>query len=619
MTMKKSILFFLLSLILTGLVAQVPSKVPMEKAKLNFPAPSFSHGGEDPLIVAPNPVVASKQSMDDPVIMRTYYDLMTNSSVQNRLYVYPDGSMGGVSTMSLDNAGAFTDRGTGYNYFNGSAWGALPTGRLENLRAGWPSYAPWNNGGEIVVSHHFSTYPLVIMTRAQKGTGTWTQSELAAPVGAAGINWPRMVTNGPGNSHVHIIALTTPVASGGSLFEGLDGALVYNRSLDGGTTWSGWELLDGMTSADYIGFSGDAYAFAEPRGDTLCFMVGDNWNDCFIMKSTNNGDTWNKTTIWNCPYNLWAGGDSTGIFYCPDGSNAIALDKNGMAHVLSGFMRARGDEAGSKFWYPWTDGLIYWNENMPELPQELDPDTLMAHGNYIGWVQDTMVFYQAETSLAYYYLSMSSMPTISIDDATNQIYAIYSSMTTYMDENGVMFRHIFMRSSNNLGNDWGDFTDLNNDFMYNFLECAYPFASARTLDHEFYVSFMADDLAGTYVNGSQGAQGQSEITDNSITILKPIVSSVNDNRNGAASLNVSLVFPNPATDRCYVDVQLERESTVMTEIFTTTGLRVLSSASGNLHSGTHRITIPIAGLSSGIYICRVKAGEQMVSRKLVVE
>ena len=191
------------------------------------------------------------------------------------------------------------------------------------------------------------------------------------PAGAAGLDWPRMVTNGPNHMNIHPIALTPPTASGGTIYQGLDGAIIYNRWLDGGTTWEGWQLLDGMTSSDYLGFSADSYAWADPKGDTLCFVVGNSWYDQFIMKSTDNGVNWTKTVIWPCPYNFWAGGDTTGNFYCVDGASAVALDDNGKAHVMFGLMRANGDEAGLKYWFPGTDGLLYWNEDKPTLPEVL--------------------------------------------------------------------------------------------------------------------------------------------------------------------------------------------------------------------------------------------------------
>lgn len=616
--MKRSFTILALLSMFCPAWTQVRPVAPDNRSNLRVPARTVRIGGEIPFTVAPNVTVSGKAAMDDPAIMMTNYDMMTNSSVQNRLYIYPDGTMGGITTMSHDNSGAFQDRGTGYNYFDGSVWGPQPATRLENLRTGWPSYAPWNNGGEIVVSHHFATFPPIMMTRPVRGSGNWTQTEIAIPQDAAGIDWPRMVTNGPGNLYVHVIGLTTPVASGGSLYLGLDGALLYNRSLDGGNTWSGWQLLDGMTSADYLGFGGDAYAFAEPRGDTLCFVVGDSWNDAFIMKSTDNGTTWTKTIIWNCPFNLWNGGDTTGTFNSPDGSNAVALDEHGVAHVMFGFMRVNGDEAGNTYWFPWTDGLIYWNENMPELPQDLDPDALLASGNYIGWVQDTMVWYQDETSLAYYYLSMSSMPTLVIDDDRDRIYAVWASQTTYLDANGVMYRHLFSRTGYNLGASWGEFMDLTDDFVYQFQECVYPFMAPKIMEDKFYILFEADDEAGVYINGSQGAQGQSAVTDNNLIVLThPVITSLPE-APAKPALYASPAFPNPTDKECFVDIRIGASLPVVTEIISPSGITLRTLNSGLLTAGNHRLSIRVEGLSPGIYFTRITAGESAVTGKVVI-
>ena len=86
---------------------------------------------------------------------------------------------------------------------------------------------------------------------------------------------------------------------------GLDLALIYYRSLDGGATWDIVnEVLPGMSSSDGLGYSGDAYAWGTPKGDTIYFAVGDQWSDAFIMKSFDNGLSWSKTMIFNNGYKM---------------------------------------------------------------------------------------------------------------------------------------------------------------------------------------------------------------------------------------------------------------------------------------------------------------------------
>jgi hypothetical protein len=564
----------------------------------------------------PNQIVSTKAALDDPIVINSIYDMQTNSSQQNRLFRFGDGTMGGVCTMSPDD-NPFTNRGSGYNYYDGTNWGTPPAARVETVRTGWPSYLPYGAGGEMIIAHQSGTTPLIISKRATKGAGAWTQSELAAPSGAAGLLWPRVVSNGPDNMYIHIICMTSPTGNGGVVYQGLDGALVYNRSLDGGTTWGGWEILDGMTSTEYPGFNGDAYAWAEPMGETLCFTVGDSWQDQFIMKSTDNGDNWTKTMIWSCPWNFWAGPDTTGIFYCSDGCNAVALDLTGKAHVLFGLQRAMGDATGAKFWYPFTDGLIYWNEDMPELPQDLDPDVLYANGNYIGWVLDTMVFYQQIEELAHYYNSLSSMPTLVVDQS-NFLYAIWAGVTTLKDPNSFMLRHIFMRASTDGGVTWKDtIMDLTGDFLYTWSECVYPFAAPNPSDM-IYVLFQEDDEGGIYVRGLQGAQGQTGPTTNNLTVLSTdVITGVNEKYN--PNITATRIFPNPVHGTGILDLTLKTGGNLTVVVSNVVGQKVMEIPMGFVNAGPQQIRVDASQLTKGAYFVTIKLNNESVTSKMIVE
>jgi hypothetical protein len=427
-----------------------------------------------------------------------------------------------------------------------------------------------------------------------------------------------MITNGPDHTNIHIIALTPPTASGGTVYQGLDGALVYNRSLDGGTTWEGWEILDGMTSADYLGIPADTYAWAEPKGDTLCFVVGDSWNDQFIMKSTDNGANWTKTIIWPCPYNFWAGGDTTGIFYCPDGSNAVTLDNNGKAHVLFGLQRGMGDEAGAKWWYPFTDGLIYWNEDKPELPEVLDPVWLDENGYVVGWVQDTMVWYADPTQLAYYYLSLSSMPQIAADNDGN-VFALWSGVTTLTDPENYMLRHLFGRTSVDGGATWQEeIPDLTGDFLYTWTECAYPSLSPTSDEGYWHLLFQGDDLAGSFVQAP--TQGQTAVSDNSMIYLrtpKPWTGIGENTVNAENSISLSPAFPNPVTDRTTIKLTAWTPVSVKVEITSVAGQTLRVYDLGKLGAGVHPVEMDLSDLRPGAYQYTVIAGGERASGKVI--
>ena len=152
-----------------------------------------------------NPFTDAVLEAEEATIGETWYDMQTNTSIDNRIYLHPDGTLGAVWTMGLTGAPGYDDRGTGYNYFDGNDWGPIPEVRLEGLRCGWPSYAAWGANGEIIVSHHTSIEALAFSRRDDKGTGDWTQWDYEGSIGGdVDPTWPRMATSGENNEYIHV-------------------------------------------------------------------------------------------------------------------------------------------------------------------------------------------------------------------------------------------------------------------------------------------------------------------------------------------------------------------------------------------------------------------------------
>ncbi len=99
------------------------------------------------------------------------------------------------------------------------------------------------------------------------------------------------------------------------------------------------------------------------KDDVVAFVVGDPWTGLFLMKSEDGGSNFDKTTIWDHPYPMWTWGMPTDTFYCADGAHAAAIDVQGIVHVAFGISRVMA-ESENTFWYPFVDGIGYWNENM---------------------------------------------------------------------------------------------------------------------------------------------------------------------------------------------------------------------------------------------------------------
>ncbi len=618
--MKK---IYILSLLLCfGLLLTAQERVKVSENLKNIASPDLGavrDGLVNPLNQTVNPYVNSGKAIEEAELGYTFYDLQSNTSAPaNRFHRYADGTMAGVWTRGINTSG-YADRGTGYNYFNGTSWAAAPTARIESVRTGWPTYAPMGNG-EIVIAHH-DVQGLVVSRRATKGTGAWTQSILAGPTGAVDISWPRMVSSGDDHMNIHLLA-STYVA-----YQGLDLALLYYRSTNGGETWDiQHQIIPGMGSDENVGFSGDTYSWAEPMGDNLAFVVGDNWNDLFVMKSTDNGDSWEKIVIWEHPYPMW-NNTPADTFYCPDGAAHAAFDQNGKLHVVFGVNRAMFEEgATAPSWFPFVDGVAYWNEDMPTWTDgdlnALDPNALFETGNLVGWMQDINENGELDfigwdiSNIGLYYVSPSSMPQIAIDE-NGYIYVVYSSLTETYDNGSQQYRHIWARGSSDGGNTWLDFYDLNNDIIHLLDECVFPTIANRTSDDRVHLIYQADNEPGLAVRGDSDTPSENIIYYAEFDKYHVINIGVNDIK--VPDFTVSQNYPNPFTGTTEIGVSLKKTSSVEVTVSDLLGRRVISIPSAVYPSGEIAIPVNAQSLTKGIYTYTVTVNGNSITNKMIVE
>lgn len=445
---------------------------------------------------------------DETIIGRTYFDLQSNTSVSNRISMHQDGSIGAVWTRGMQ-ATSFDDRGTGYNYNDGSSWDPEPTARIENIRTGWPSYDTWGANGEINVSHDASN--LEICKRTTRGTGAWTETDY---VGVAKPTWPRIVTSGSNHEYIHL------VYNSYDPYNGQNSAMLYSRSNNGGSSWSPQNtIITGTGASYYTEIGADEYTMAA-RGNTVAILVASIWRDLFVLKSTNNGNTWSKIVIWEHPYPMFDFDVTiTDTFFCVDNSASVAIAPDGKVHVVFGINRVLHDAVGTSYnYFPYVDGIGYWNEDMDAFSDDLNALAPPQYGyaasemdedyNYIGWTQDmdgdgeiTFITTSTGFPMAYRSLGISTMPTISIDDAGN-IYVAYASTTETYDNFEWNYKKIWMRAYDGI---WGDFYHATSNVIHIFDESIYPVIS-QVSDDNVYLVYQADDEPGLALDGDHDYQ-----------------------------------------------------------------------------------------------------------------
>jgi hypothetical protein len=567
-------------------------------------------------------VISSAIFSQEEIIGETEYDLQTNGSCQNRIYLFEDGTVGATWTQSHLQYGTYPDRGTGYNYFDGTTWQPWPTTRIESQRTGWPSYAPFGENGEIIISHmagYASDSGLLINKRIIRGQNDWSESLFEGPESDKRLFWPRMVTGGTNHNSIYLLALTAPTTQGGNVYHGLNGALLYSRSTNGGETWDiHHQILPGMDSTQYNGFTGDCYAFAEPKDNIVAFVVGSNKTDMFLMKSTDHGQTFNKTIIWDNPYDTIVPAET---FYCVDGSMAIALDAGGKAHVVFGIVSSYYNNSWN--FDRWVDGVGYWNEDRPTFSSNvnaLNPaggsgSEMIPDYNLIGWSQDINGNGQLNIIDIGIYGSfgMSSMVQL-VADESGKLFLCYASITEEFNDGISNYRRLWFRSSLDGGNSWGQFYHYAaDDITHIFNDFTFPSCASGTDDYIYCLFFTGQEPC---LNG-YGSESYENSPVRFIKVLKDQIVGTNPLPT-SGNFTVSQNSPNPFSQTTTVKVILEKPATITLNLMNLLGQKVLQTQTLIGKQGVNHITIEKNSLTPGIYFYNVQSGEKTITRKMII-
>jgi hypothetical protein len=627
--MKKVFLFSMALCIGFAVMAQnhlpkIPSKLAKQskiERNVTIDNPVMPVGGAQP-----NPLTAAKNYIGD-TLGETHYDLQTNKCVQNRIVKHPDGTISTAWTYSMQDA-SYTERGTGYNYYDGTTWQPWPTARIENVRVGFPSMTV-ADGKEVVITHNATG--LTMCTRT-KGTGVWTTSSIAHSTTHT-LTWPRAMGVGLASQTIHLIAIDYSANP-------TPGPLYYSRSTDAGATWDIQDqILPGTDPVtELLPCGGDSYAM-DVKGDTVAIVTGDMTTDIVLVKSVDGGTTWTSQKVWQHQIPLWnanvtgiasgtsdANGDGVpDTLTCSDGRLAVVIGNGGVIHVFTGITKIMKDlsAAANYFsWWPYTDGLVYWNTTMPTIAPGIDfyADTLLNKVGYMVDVNgnDTIDFNTVATGSypfgEYGFTSLSSMPNAAIG-ADGALYCTYSSVVENTDfGDGRAFRNIYAIKSTDHGATWSDPINITND---PFSECTFGSLN-KAVDTDLHMVFQRSIEPGCSLqpdgNGLPASQDHGEMYLKVNKNLTNGISQISSN-----NFSIEQNYPNPASSTTNVRVNLKKASSLSLVVSNMLGQNVINLNKGNVNSGTHTFTINCNNLQAGIYFYTVTAGDQSVTKKMIVE
>ena len=618
------------------------------------------------LMVNPNPTTAphlktAPGSGTETVIGSTTYDLQSNGSVQNRIIHHDNGSISAGWTMSTQYNTAYPDRGTGYSFFDGSIWDAQPTDRLEGSRGGWPSIIAMGSGKEASVTHNTDNSYINMTHRSAVGTGSWTEQTISSfddsTLTNRDLTWNRTVVGGTNKETLHMIAIANAGDTVNQLY-GITNALVYYRSQDEGVTWDIQDMqLPTLDSANFNRFGGDSYSITA-QGNTVALAYFNDWGDSFILKSTDNGDTWAKTIFLDFPVDKYLtnqgldldGNDTMDHVYSTDNYGAIILDANNTAHVFYGAMQYADDDltdlssdgSPSSSYYPGTNLLAYWNESFgADYSDSILQDTI-GYTDAAGvvtprgrWWSDMMNDHiiasapdlnndgdvsgiDSTGGYALYYASRASMPNAGIS-ANGEIYLSFSGYTETADNGSQVFRHIYITKSSDGGITWKDPVDVTPHTIWDGArECVFG-SMNPVVDDKIRIVYQQDPEPGLAVRGDEDGIDMSFIIyleidtvglfDTTFTLSVGLNEKDNEN-----SINI---FPNPTKSITTLEIYSDKTQTIKISIIDLLG-KEITKKEKVIFSGVNAEEIDVSEYQKGIYFINIEIGTQVTTKKLVI-
>jgi hypothetical protein len=605
----------------------------------------------------------------------TWYDYQHNGTCEKMVALSPKGGvhfcwMNGYQAQALD-------RHIFYNYYNptigdlswpGSGFGPLDQGE----RAGYATCSVFSEahgtmGGQAVAAYHgrataVADWLTEVSFDFMEGSGAFqafTIDNLAPPIDP--LIWPHVTVDN--QDFIHVVSCESEDAV---VYQ----VIAYARSEDGGYSYTTFEAIDTIATipqcvaaspvSNKVGITYTKSAFDLLSLGPYDGLLVSQMNNDIVLIESEDGTTWdfsNKQNITSLiepdssryPDTTYANGDTMRA-YC---DVSLLYDMNDDAHVA---FTTRGFWFDASLYSPppntasdsfavvgiTLDASVIWHWS-----EAYDTITVVADGWYVPG--DT-----AGNAGSGAWRSTVDRPSLGLDPNTGNIYCVYVRCPQGDTSGGPIPGHgwsngeIYCSVSTDGGLNWSEGTNLTNTpsedcTMGNCFDEDYP-SLAAVVNDTLHVIYIEDKDAGGVV---QTAPQEGAWTENPVKYLKVPASEVattpllpnyafHVSPSGTGVEEPCLVsgqvpekyaldqnYPNPFNPETAIRFHMPQAGQVSLRIYNVTGQLVRELTDGHRETGSYQVRWDGQNdqnqlVPSGIYFCRMTAGQYTSTRKLAL-
>lgn len=530
----------------------------------------------------------------------SFYDYQTNGGDEKRVRVLPNGTVHVVYMGATDRAApGGPTRGTFYAYSEDNGATFLNLGRVESIRAGFPSL-DLTADGRAVVAAHSAPSGLALGTQVSVDAlpGFAIFSAFDAPRAPAECIWPRMAVS----TNDRVVFYGSAQTTGGNTWNSVD-------PLTGNFTFASNEVVFSGVEGEIRG------AMAASAGGKVAMVLINGFdppptddfgnNNLILRESTDGGVT------FGAPINITNYPSDTVTVRPAFWLSVSALYIGENLHLAwTEVIDQVPNDAGISYFF--TDLRIrHWapnvNGGVPTTAARFD--TLHFNG----------VLPNGSNHLEMDYGSLG----VDADGILTVVFTGFSGDSTQADPiTGIGYGDIWAVSSANNGLLWGEPTNLTNSPD---MDDRYPYISPWNEAGKINVFYMSDSVAGNFIGvGADAAPVTTPDflflkTDHPSTDPYDFYTAVAERQTETpADYALAQNYPNPFNPSTEISFSLPAAQKVALRIFNLAGQEVATLINRKLSAGTHKVTWNAEGMPSGVYFYRLEAGKHTEVKKMTL-